>query len=276
MGYRNFDDTPSMHSQSHPSGPPGTSTFDDVVYWSQKMTKQEIASVKHDPRVLGLKAFAMVCAEWRGLIQYINTRLAQIEWELEEPEYRKDASGLDASLQKLHPWRRSVPAYYQFVAETIDRVFPEGDGRGLNVLLPDFNIVLKKISALESRVERIVNVATAIINIDEARRSVEQNRNFGRLTYLAVIFVPASFVSSFFSMSPDVSALAQTFWIYATIAVPLTALALLVTLHFDKLQATWRAVRPVRDTSLNNDNPFQGRSKADETRSVLSYLLHGW
>ena len=253
MGYRNFEDTPSMHSQSASPGPPGTSTFDDVVYWSQKMTKQEIASIQHDPRVLGRKAFAMVCAEWRGLIQYINTRLAQIEWELEEPEYRKDASGLDASLQKLHPWRRCVPAYYQFVAETIDRVFPEdvstADGSGLNALLPDFKIVLKKISALESRLERIVNVATAIINIDEARRSVEQNRNFGRLTYLAVIFVPASFLASFFSMTPDLSALGQTFWIYSSIAAPLTATALMVTLRFDKIKAMWKAVRPVRNTS---------------------------
>ena len=222
------------------------------------MTKREIASVKHDPRVLGLKAFAMVCAEWRGLIQYINTRLAQIEWELEEPEYRKDASGLDASLQKLHPWRRSVPAYYQFVADTIDHVFSEddasrSDGNGLNVLLPDFKIVLRKISALESRVERIVNVATAIINIDEARRSSEQNQNLGRLTYLAVIFVPASFLSSFFSMTPDLSALGQTFWVYSAVVAPLTAMALMVTLHFDKLQATWKAVRPSRRTSNGTD-----------------------
>ena len=254
MGHHNFESTASMRNSGSSPGPPRTSAFDDLVYWSRRLSKEEIASIKMDPRVLGLKAYTIVCAEWRSLIQYIDTRLSQIEWEVEAPDAHDNARDLNASLQKLHPWRRSVPAYYQLVAETIDRIFPEEDNltantNGLSVLLPDFQIVLRKISALEARVERIVNVATAIINIDEARRSVEQNRNFGRLTYLAVVFVPASFISSFLSMAPDVSSLAQTFWIYATIAIPLTAIALLVTLHFPKFQAVWRAVSRPRNSS---------------------------
>lgn len=61
---------------------------------------------------------------------------------------------------------------------------------------------------------------------------MEQNRNFARLTYLAVVFVPLPWVLSFFSMNPDIVSLSKTFWIYFVVSIPLTAIALLIAKYF--------------------------------------------
>ena len=95
-------------------------------------------------------------------------------------------------------------------------------------MLPDFKYILDEIDRIQQRVERIVSVASALLSIEEGRRAADQNNNVARLTYLATIFIPLSFVSGFLSMYPDVSQLKQTIWIFFAISVPLTALALLV------------------------------------------------
>jgi len=57
---------------------------------------------------------------------------------------------------------------------------------------------------------------------------MKMNTSLARITFLAVIFAPMAFVSSFFSMTPELGALKQTFWIYFAIAVPVTVLCMAV------------------------------------------------
>jgi Mg2+ and Co2+ transporter CorA len=175
------------------------------------------------------------CAEWYIVIQYITTRLVQIEWELENPQFRNDPRGLDASLQKLHPWRRSLPRFQEMVSEALESL-SSSSGNDEEDNLWDLRHEFQRISAqlllLQNRTEAIVNVAAAIINIEESKRAIEQNRNFARLTYLGLVFVPMSFVSSFYSMSNDISSLKDSFWIYFVTALPITVLALLVARYF--------------------------------------------
>ena len=74
----------------------------------------------------------------------------------------------------------------------------------------------------------MVSTVSVITSLQESQRAVEQNRNITRLTYLAVVFVPMSFVSSFLSMNPNVSELAETFKLYFILSLPLTFVALSV------------------------------------------------
>jgi len=57
---------------------------------------------------------------------------------------------------------------------------------------------------------------------------MKMNVNLVRVTYLAVVFVPMAFVSSFFSMTPHLKDLEQTFWVYFAVAMPLTMICLVV------------------------------------------------
>lgn len=96
----------------------------------------------------------------------------------------------------------------------------------LRKLYTDFQVILSDVNILEKRTENVINVATAIISIEENKRAMKQNQDLSRLTYLAFIFIPMSFVCGFFSMTPDLSLLTSTIRVYFAIAVPLTIIAL--------------------------------------------------
>ena len=233
--------------------PPRTSLYEDVIYWMGSLTDEDVADMKAEPKTCALPALWLIVSDWHHVIQYVTTQLGQIEWEIEVPALRKDASTVDDTLKKLHPWRRNASLYRSMVARTIDQIFskelqeknrqstvhPE---RGLPALLRDFEIVLQDIDSIQSRIERIVSVAAALLSIEDNRRAMSQNHNIARLTYLATVFIPLSFVSGVLLMEPDVSKLRQTFWIFFIIAIPLTAIALGVadSLHVQqKIELVW-------------------------------------
>ena len=126
--------------------------------------------------------------------------------------------------------------YRSMVADAMDRLFPKAlqqdaaamaAEHGMNSLLRDFQIILENIDAIQAHISQLVSVATALQSLEESRRAIDQNNNVARLTYLATIFIPLSFVSGFLSMVPDVTELKQTIWIFFVIAIPLTGVALI-------------------------------------------------
>jgi Mg2+ and Co2+ transporter CorA len=175
----------------------------------------------------------IVCAEWLTVSRYVAARLRQIEWELERPEYRLMVLPNGSSLERLHTWRRRLPLYRTMVRDAKTQVFRHCDNMkthagGLSDMGPDFDIVNQAIEDLLQLTERIAAVAAAVSAIEESRGAAEQNRSLGRLTYLAVIFAPLSFLSSFFSMADDITELSQTIWVYFCAAVPLSILVYLI------------------------------------------------
>jgi Mg2+ and Co2+ transporter CorA len=99
-------------------------------------------------------------------------------------------------------------------------------------LRDDFLIIKQDLEAIQTQVQsqimNMVSTVGAITSLQESQRAVEQNRNITRLTYLAAVFVPMSFVSSFLSMNPNVRELAETFKLYFILSLPLTFMALSV------------------------------------------------
>jgi hypothetical protein len=99
----------------------------------------------------------------------------------------------------------------------------------------DFKNILKSVEQLQARTQNIIGLVTTIIGVEENQRAAEineramkTNKNLARVTYIAVIFAPMAFISSFFSMESDLGNLKNTFWIYLVVAIPITLLCLLV------------------------------------------------
>jgi Mg2+ and Co2+ transporter CorA len=193
----------------------------------------------------------LIISDWHHVMQYITAQLGRIEWEIELPMLRKDPD-IDGTMQKLHPWRRNSTLYRAMVANAIDRIFSKQMQRtaeelepedGLPALLRDFQLVLRDIDAIQARINNIVSVATALQSIEESRRAMQQNRNVTRLTYLATIFIPPTFVCGILSMVPDVTSLRTTFWIFFTIAIPVTIVAFVVA-DFWHLQSKLKELWP--------------------------------
>jgi Mg2+ and Co2+ transporter CorA len=227
-----FENSPRMHSGDYPQGPPRISLFSGFLYWAKRMKNQDIISLQQDPRILMQTMLCLVCAEWLTVINYVSTRLSQIEWELANPEFCQPVKRLGATLEKLHPWRQRIPSFKKIASGSLESVFAAS--RTHSALLEDhllahrgdFRGICTEFQELQTRTETIVTVATAMIGIEESQRAMDQNRNFARLTYLAVVFVPLQFVTGFFSMTPDLEQLKTMFWVYFVVAIPLTILAL--------------------------------------------------
>ena len=201
-----------------------------------------------DPRVMLFEISEIICAEWLTVCRHITTRLGQIDWEIAHPDFRKDPTGIDSSLSKLHPWRRSVPQYKSTLDEAVMKLFPSGPVSDcIGSLREDFRVVEMAINELQNRIEQIVAIITATISIEESRRVINLNQYLGRLTYLAVIFAPLSFVSSFFSMASDLSLLQTTFWVYFCVAIPVSLVAFMAVDHarftrgFNRIRSHFRS-----------------------------------
>ncbi|KAI1107089.1 hypothetical protein F4804DRAFT_240680 [Jackrogersella minutella] len=234
-GYRPFRNSPTPSNRTPFEVAPGTSLFDDLIFWIQETPQKDIDAIENNPRAMAFRIMEIICAEWLTLSRYITARLGQIEWEIESPELfqvkkiylQRESMNFNMSLKKLHTWRRRLPSYRAMVADTRTKLFPEHDRSSRRQdcfadLEKDFTLVAAHIDDLLSRTERIAAVATAVTAIEESRRAIEQNKVLGRLTYLAVIFAPLSFVSSFFSMSSNLSELTETIWVYFCVAIPIS------------------------------------------------------
>ncbi|KAL8753940.1 MAG: hypothetical protein Q9199_004699 [Rusavskia elegans] len=235
--YNDFTLCPSM-ADALPQRPPRGSIFENIIYQLQTLPAQDVESISQDPRALFKRPLYIICAEWQTLLRYANTRLSQLEWEIEDPYLRNLQEDLSTTLDKIHSWRRRIPIYKTIVSEVLTKVirrdqFTYATTNSLLVLEKDFEIILDELNHLHERAERIMSVVTAVMSIEESKKALQQNRSLARLTYLAVTFVPLSFVSSFFAMNEDVTRLGQTFWIYFAVAIPVTLLALVVVRFSD-------------------------------------------
>ena len=251
-GYQNFQECPTVEElndmHDNIKTPPRTSLFEEVVYWSSTLTSDEIKDLPEDPRLFIKKALLIVCAEWTTLVKYLTTRLTQLEWELDHTETTpfRNPNGLEKSLDSLNMWRRRIPVYQEWVSETLYHVITPNTFIGWTKnsaleLQEDFKQLQDALKAVVERADRIQSSVSAIISITENKKAIQLNRTATRLTYLAVVFVPLTWVSGFFSMQVDVSQLRQTAWIYFACAIPITVLALIVLKYYTRVEKQFDA-----------------------------------
>ena len=241
-GYNNLIPCPSIHQDRCERRSRG-SMLGETIHWLRQMSAEEIRSIPQDPRILCRKPLSIVCSEWILLLRYADTRFSQLEWEVADQDLRHEGEGLALTLDNLHTWRRRFPIYKNILSEGMEKIIRRDDflystQNSLRMLEKDFEFLLNTLDDLHSRAERMMSVVTAVLSIEESQKALQQNRSLGRLTYLAAIFVPLSFISSFFSMNEDITRLDKTFWIYLVIALPVTLVALFVTRYSHILAKT--------------------------------------
>ncbi|KAH6693031.1 hypothetical protein EV126DRAFT_517304 [Verticillium dahliae] len=265
-GYKNWEKPPyPLRSDPLPEGPKQTSFFDDFVYWAQKpdcfpqLPSEECPSHIHIPVAALLHLLA---SEWLLIIDYVKARLNIIDWELAYPQhFVKNPDDIDGRMRKLHAWRRFIPVFREMLSDMLLHVFhssshietmrggdfdtrawlahqTNNDGRVHDlvtdvVLQPykrDFALVLGAMEEFQKRLERLTQLAVQTSIVDDSRRSMADNRNLHRLTWLATLFLPLSFIAALLSMQSKVSELGHTLRMWAVIAAPSAGLTLFVVL----------------------------------------------
>ncbi|KAI0460645.1 hypothetical protein F5B21DRAFT_452593 [Xylaria acuta] len=270
-GRRTLWSTPE-YGQTPPSGPPQQDNlFDHFVFWAQQANLYPNCTTDHYSKahVPMQVLLHFVCSEWLTMSDYIKARLNQLDWEIVKPEFfGRGKKGVNDMLEKLHMWRRLVPLYREMVSETIRHV-DQFSGRiqvpmtscrstddGQHMLINHYKLdlvhVKSQLEEYQNRIDQITSVVTAVISIDNSRRGLQNNRNIGRLTWLATFFIPLSLVAGILSMQSNVSDIDRnTFVVYFATSLPLgiviavaaltLSLSRSLTRHLVKLKgAVWK------------------------------------
>lgn len=196
---------------------------DLVQYWSRgfsdcfDMTDPTIQSLAYYP-------LRIVAAEWVKYVAVMHYCIKHYEYQEDgTPELEK----FDTNLRELQSWRRRSMMSQQKLQSVIRflKARCSSDSNDVHIMQPltwDFEFIKGQIDEYGRRLENMIPLLTSLVQIVDARRSFAETANITRLTVLALIFVPLSYISSLFSMNSTNAPGSQYFWVYFAVALPVT------------------------------------------------------
>ncbi|UNI22289.1 hypothetical protein JDV02_008190 [Purpureocillium takamizusanense] len=232
------------------------------------LSAQDRDRLAADPEHVTSHVYPFIFAEVLVTLEYSFTGLFQIEWLLDSARTRK-LDGLESCIDSLHKWQRRLPFYVEYIQDGITALEGRyhhalsdkgrgagGAGAGAGAAAAavaasgcwqagvrrDLGSLLARLQVLQLRADKIMQMAVAIISIEETKRAMLESRNMGRITYLAFVFVPMSFVTSFLSMNEELSQRsAIVYCVFFAVAVPLSLVAVLLALYWNRIMQWWEA-----------------------------------
>lgn len=243
--FQNYTSPPSF-DDAIPEKSGYESTIDDFIASARTLVAETKTS--------GLKPIDLItihmrtiATHWRIFMQHAESRLSIIEWVLQPPT-PETARSLEDTLEQLHPWRRRIPLYRNILGRTLHicslqaQKYPES--KTWTDLLTDFHDLESQRSLLEARVDRITSTMTAVIAIEENKRAAGNADDVARITYLAFVFVPLSFLTGIFSMDRGFPEGGTTvYWVFVVLAVPIAGIPMAVALNWERIRAWWEGMK---------------------------------
>ena len=237
-GHTNWLPSPSINAKESPETPPGT-LFEHIIQATTTYPwfPSSIKTMSKEQDLFVNPTLFTLSAEWLVVCEYIKTRLGQLEYELEKPKFFSSKRDMfEKSLPRLQIWRRAIPVFRDMVTETLEHALPaasrltsSGTARSpVDHIAPDFKRILYILNELQSRADSNVQLIMSKMSIEDTRRGLTESHSLARLTWLATIFIPLSWVTGLFSMTDDLATMKATFGWYFAAALPLTALCLAV------------------------------------------------
>lgn len=226
----------NVHTTSHTRAQ-GT-WYDDIVEmtvrnpWSEAVC---VPSIMKDILIM-CPSFYTACAEWLVVCSFATKNLVDIEKDLavKEANITRETQ-IDKILNQLRRWRSSLRRWRELVNDTLDQGIITAkeltrldQPNPLDELIPDYKRVLHKLDELGARADEIFDRATAEMQLAAARQSLAESHDLARLSWLATIFIPLTFMTGLFSMNEDIGAMKSTFKIYFEAAMPIAAVALVI------------------------------------------------
>ena len=200
-------------------------SYDLEQYWERSIP------ACFDPKNPTIQSLAyyplrIVAAEWVKYVAVMHYCLKQYEYG---NEGTAELEKLDRNLRELQSWRRRSMLSQQKIQSVLRllkaRITSDlNDKSSLQNLIGDYEFISAKIEDYGRRLESMLPVVASLVQIIDARRSFAETANISRLTVLALVFVPLTYISSLFSMNPTNSPGSDRFWVYFVVAIPVTLL----------------------------------------------------
>lgn len=214
---------------------------DVVFYWNQRSPP----SFNHDsPSLLclGYYPLRIVVAEWGRYIELLNRTTRNYVYSTDIPAENPSISKLDRDMSLLQHWVRRCTqtlSKLDYVSMFVQTRIAESSTEEKAVFWPivqDFQHLEKMVTTYNKQLEAKMQVVTSLVQIVDARRSLREAANITRLTNLALLFIPLSFVTSLFGMNDSLSS--HQLVLFVSVSIPL-CLGVLFVARFP--QATWES-----------------------------------
>lgn len=184
-----------------------------------------------DPTIQSLAYYPLriVAAKWVKYIAVMHHCIKMYEYE----GNRLDLEKFNMDLRELQGWRRRSMISQKKVKTVIRHLEAHESPHvrhhsAVDRVLEDFQVISTDIEDAGRRLENMLPVVTSLVQIIDARQSFAETANISRLTILALVFVPLSYVSSLFSMNSENMPGSKGFWVYFAVAIPVTFVVFLI------------------------------------------------
>ncbi|ORY02295.1 hypothetical protein BCR34DRAFT_605646 [Clohesyomyces aquaticus] len=208
-----------------------TGLLDDLVcYWSSDDAKPfEIHS--GDLGSLSYYPLQIVAGEWVKYLGVMYRAIKQYEYSTAIKNTKHELDKLNADMGALQRWRRrsmSSTHKIQTVLRMLRNNMAETPASRVSFLVEDYEYIASRIEEFGNRLERMLPVVTSLVQIIDSRRSFDETANVSRLTAMALVFVPLTYISSLFSMNSKLGPGGPLFWVYFAVAIPITIVVYLI------------------------------------------------
>jgi hypothetical protein len=254
-GYRDFTPWPSTRvTPTSQWAPYRESLLDDITYyWTNIASPTEIASAIESPFNSATFQLSIVASIWMNTLEHIHATLSESEtllWDLErmiEP-HLSDAKKemymgrFTRALNEVNTLRRRLGWY---VTEMEQNICALSFGSHLSDHEKNFLAIQKRLLNYQAWAEKLMGVITSHVNLMETEKSISDSKSLGRLTILGFVFLPVSFVATFFSMGGDFAVGERKFWVFWVVAAVVTAVVCGVGFgkYWEMKWVCWRADR---------------------------------
>lgn len=148
------------------------------------------------------------------------------------PAALKHVALFNTDLYCLQAWaRRSMASSYKLHDVINSLKYQKSRNRDVDcctLLIEDYEYIASTIHTYSRQLEAMVPVVTSLIQIVDSQQALKETANIARLTYLALVFMPLTFVSGLFSMNDHVTPGGRGFWVYLVVAIPVCIIVFLV------------------------------------------------
>ncbi|KAH6669879.1 hypothetical protein B0J14DRAFT_565652 [Halenospora varia] len=229
-GYEDFLERPRFDENDF-SCPDKRSLLGDLLYFWRKALPPGFD--QNDPTVLDLAYYPLKIAagEWMNYTAVMSNSIKQYEYSTEASFLKEGLEKLESDLRSLEVWgRRCIQTTHKL--HTVIRFINQRKGDTSNqkvysTITEDYQYIAEMVEIYGRRLENMIPVLTSVIQISDTQRSLREAANVTRLTNLALLFVPLSFVTGLFSMNDGVSRMGLTH--FFDVAIPMCVLVFIAT-----------------------------------------------
>jgi hypothetical protein len=247
VGHRTFSRRASVMNEPEDTLPPTSNREALARHLSERFSSNPalLESAKSDCFLILGDVYRLVASNWIVINEYVNRELATIEYilEKEEPTFRD----LEVYLKDLYIYRRRVTRYHELITQAKEQCSTRGQrcwsrDDVSNLAAPDakdmegdFIYLQDKVLGTARRIEKNINLLTALVSIGEGKQALDENHGIARLSLLATVFLPFSTIATIFSIQGGYGPGQSTFWLFWAIAIPLTVFVLALSALYSGL-----------------------------------------